>query len=294
MKTSILITGGSGFIGRNLVESLGGRYSVLAPTRQEMNLLEPDSVASYLTAHPVDVLIHSATTPGHRNAKPAPVLENNLRMFFNLLSNRRRFGKFINLGSGSEYDMRHYKPRMDESYFGAHIPDDPSGFSKFITSRFLEQDPSAVNLRLFGVYGKYEDYQIRFISNAICKALSGRPITIKQNRRFDYVFVDDLGPILTRFIEAAFPEKSYNVTTDEPIELRTLAEIVRETIGVPSLEIRIAEPGMGTEYTGSNTRLKRDLPGLTFTPPRQAVARLAEWYRSNRQVIREEALLVDK
>ncbi len=59
-----------------------------------------------------------------------------------------------------------------------------------------------MELRLFGVFGPHEDYAIRFISNAICKALFGLPITLRQNRTFSYLFIDDLGPIVERFLTA--------------------------------------------------------------------------------------------
>ena len=40
----------------------------------------------------------------------------------------------------------------------------------------------AVELRPFGVYGPGEDYAIRFISNACCKALLGMPVTLRRDR----------------------------------------------------------------------------------------------------------------
>ena len=55
-----------------------------------------------------------------------------------------------------------------------------------------------MELRLFGVFGRHEDYAIRFISNAICKTLFDLPITLRQNRTFSYLYVDDLGPIVER------------------------------------------------------------------------------------------------
>jgi nucleoside-diphosphate-sugar epimerase len=36
----IFLTGGSGFIGRSILEKLSKKYEIYAPTRQELNLVE--------------------------------------------------------------------------------------------------------------------------------------------------------------------------------------------------------------------------------------------------------------
>ena len=49
-------------------------------------------------------MVHSATTPAHRNAKdPQQIAFKNLRMFLNLSRNGDCFSRFILLGSGAEY-----------------------------------------------------------------------------------------------------------------------------------------------------------------------------------------------
>ena len=52
------------------------------------------------------------------------------------------------------------------------------------------------NLRLFGVYGKYERYDLRPVSNNILRALSGLPIKIYQDMKLDYLFIDIMYPNL--------------------------------------------------------------------------------------------------
>ena len=129
----VLITGGTGFIGRNLVELMTSKYKVLAPPRQQMDLLDGDSVSRFFRQYQIDVVIHSATTPGHRNApKVTDLVARDLRMFFNLVHNADKFGKMIFLGSGAAYDMLYYQPKMEEEYFDTHIPVDEGGFSKYI------------------------------------------------------------------------------------------------------------------------------------------------------------------
>ncbi len=291
---NILVTGGSGFIGRNIVEYFKGGHTVLAPTHGELELTDEDAVRQYFSSHKIDIVIHSATKPGHRNAKDATRLfHNNTRMFFNLARCAGSFQKMLVLSSGAIYDMRYYQPKMREEYFDTHVPDDEHGLSKYVCAKYLERTDNIVELRLFGVFGKYEDYAIRFISNAICKTLFDLPITLRQNRRFDYLFVDDLMPILEHFLFNKGEFSSYNVTPDHAVELKLLAEKVK-SISKKNLPIVIAQDGMGMEYSGDNTRLHREMPTLVFAPIDIAIATLFRWYQENMHSIDRECLLVDK
>ena len=291
----ILLTGGSGFIGKNISESfLAEKYQILAPSHSELDLLEQDSVREYFDKNKIDVIIHSACKPGHRNAKdPTGIFYSNTRMFYNLLSQKNKWQKMIMLGSGAVYGCRHYKPKMSEEYCGKNIPTDEHGFSRYVMAKQAETYENIYELRLFGVFGKYEDWQIRFISNAICKTLYDLPITIKQNRKFDYVYVDDLMPILDYFIENDTDGKVFNVTPDCSTELARLAEIVNQISG-KNLPIEIQLGGLGDEYSGENTLLKSEIKNMTFAPHRKTIEELYKWYALRKKDIDKTALLVDK
>lgn len=295
MSKRILLTGGSGFIGRNLLESpLARKYELVAPRHAELELLDEDAVAGFLRDGRFDAVIHNAAKPGHRNAKePGKVFYENTRMFFNLARNAARFGKMIVIGSGAAYDMRHYRPKMREDYFDAHVPADEHGLCKYVCGKYIEKADNITDLRVFGIYGKYEDYAIRFISNMICKALFGLPLTMKQNRRFDYLWVEDLFPVLEYFIENRPAHKAYNVTPDSSVELLELARLVLKAAG-KELPIQAAQPGLGTEYSGDNARLKGEVKGLSFTAHEAAIAKLYSWYEQNKASIDRQVLLADK
>ena len=57
----ILLTGGSGFIGRNILEShLSEKHEIQAPKSFELNLLDSLSVDEYFKGKEFDVVLHSA------------------------------------------------------------------------------------------------------------------------------------------------------------------------------------------------------------------------------------------
>lgn len=292
----ILLTGASGFIGKNIKESfLSEKYHIFAPDRTELDCFNDASVERFFSNKSFfDVVIHSAAKPGHRNASETTALFNtNSRMIFNLLKYKDSWGKLLNMGSGAIYDMEHYQPKMKEEYFGTHIPSDEHGYNKYIFGSLFPHYKNAIDFRIFGIFGKFEDYAIRFISNAICKSLVDLPITIRKNRKFDYVFIDDLLPILDYFISNDVKYSEYNITPDKSIELLKVAELVREISG-KKIPIKIAEAGLGLEYSGDNTRLKNEYRGVKFTPVEIAIEKLFDWYKINLPNIKKDLLLIDK
>jgi UDP-glucose 4-epimerase len=289
----LLITGGSGFIGRNLVEGLAGEFDILAPAHGELELLDSGAVDRFFRENEVDVVVHSATRPGHRKVKDTSDLVScNARMLLNLMRNEGSYRKMVLLTSGAVYDSRHYLPKMDEDYFDTHVPEDDTGFSKYVCSRLSGLSDKVVELRPFGVFGRYEDWQIRFISNMICKALYDLPLTMRQNRRFDYIYIDDLVRVVRYFISHDQGYKAYNVTPDLSVELESLARMVRDLHG-RTLDIVVDRPGMGLEYSGDNRRLRREMGELSFTDHREALSRLYQWYKANLTSIEREKLLID-
>lgn len=291
---NILITGGGGFIGRNLVEYLSKKHKIFAPTHKELELLDEKAVKDYFRDRKFDVVIHGAVRPAHRNAKDhSNQLYNNLRIFFNVIRNSKAFGKMIFLSSGAVYDASQALSKVKEGDFGIRIPADEHGFSKYIIAKHIEKLDNVVELRIFGIFGKYEDYAIRFISNAICKAIFDLPITIKQNRKFDYLFIDDLLPVIDYFIENKGSLKTYNVTPDKAVELLSLAEKIKIISG-KDLSIVMGNRTMGIEYSGDNSRLKNEMRTLKLTPIDPAIQKLYGWYLENRSSISKETLLANK
>lgn len=290
----VLVTGGSGFIGRNIVEQLRDDYEILAPAHAELELTDAGAVAANLAARPVQAVIHCAVRPGHRNAAdPSLQLERNLRMFFNLARCAGHWERMIYLSSGAVYDIAAPIVRAREDEAGARVPRDEHGFSRFVIAQCLRDGLPIVELRPFGVFGKYEDYAIRFISNAICKSLFDLPVTLRQDRRFSYLFIDDLMPVLSHFLEGAPRSGAFNVVPDEPVTLLSLARKVVAASG-KDLPIVVAREGLGLEYTGDNAKLKAEMPALHTTPIDDAVADLFDWYEANKEQLVYDALLVDK
>ena len=288
----ILATGSTGFIGKNIKEQLCNNYEIVSPGHQELDLFNEQRVEKFLKEGCFDIIIHAANTNNTRNKTVTPYdsLNGNLRMFFNLERCKDYYGKMYYFGSGAEYDMQHYIPDMKEDYFDTHVPADPYGFSKYIMSKSCMKDGNIYDLRLFGVYGKYEELERRFISNAICRALKGKDITIQKNVYFDYLWIDDLCDIMRWFIENEPTHRHYNVCRGSKIDLYTLACMVREILDV-DCDIVVGEPGLKPEYTGDNLRLLSEIGDFQFTGFEESIYKLCEYYKANIDMIDENMFM---
>jgi UDP-glucose 4-epimerase len=290
----LLITGSSGFIGRNLAEYFALRYEVSAPSSSELNLLDAPAVRNYLCANRFDAVIHAATARSNRRlGTPADLLDRNCRMFFNLVGNDGLFGKMIHFGSGAEYTRAGLPARVREDYFNTSVPTDPYGFSKYICAKYIERSERIVNLRLFGVFGQYEDYAVRFISNACCRTVKGLPIVIRQDVVFDYLYVNDLAKITDWFVNHEPHCKAYNVCSGAGVALTNLAEMIAGVSG-RNPEVIVTTGGLAPEYTADNALLLNEIGGYAFSKMSACIEELYSWYRSQEQDIDRESLLFDE
>jgi hypothetical protein len=102
----------------------------------------------------------------------------------------------------------------------------------------------------------YEDYGIRFISNAICRTLFDLPITLRQDRRFSYLFIHDLMPVVDWALVGQPAHVAYNVAPDWTDSLYDLGLLVSSRSG-KDVPVLVAAEGYGKEYSADNARLRQ-------------------------------------
>lgn len=275
----VLLTGGSGFVGKNLLEQLSSHHAITAPTHNELDLLDEKAVERFFNANEFGVVIHTAgpgVVPGQANV--SGIADDTLRMFKNIAGSLKTDQRMIFLGSGAEYDKRKDLIGIKEQSFGESEPADEYGLAKYECSKIIETRENITNLRCFGVYGKYENTK-RFISAAILSALHDQPIVIRQNVVYDFLYIDDLVKIIDYFITNKPKEKFYNAVSGNKIDLVTLANIVKEIIPSHSA-IVVEQQGLQKEYSANNSRLLKEIPDFQFTSPQKGIEKLSEYYKN--------------
>lgn len=285
---NILITGARGFVGRHLKEMLDGRYHIFAPLHSELELLDYDALEQYITTNAIDVIVHAAIHVPMFNGAEKEFF-NDMQMFMNLEKISHRIEKLIYFGSGAEFDKRFDISMVKEDDLGHTIPTSEYGLAKYTMNAIARRSDNIYNLRLFGIFGKYELWNIKFLSNLCCKAVFDLPLTVRKECYFDFLPIQDLPDIVAWFIDNQPDWHDYNVCYGEQFKLTELAQLVREVSG-KNLSLTLLSEERNMDYSADNTRLKKQIPHLRLTPIKEALADLYVYYDTHRELIDVEVL----
>lgn len=222
-RDSVLITGGAGFIGSNIVRKLlQKKYNLNLILKKTTNLWRIRDVLSELKIYEGDLLdkeslkkivhkirpsiiIHLATFSDYRNQEDFEQMVNvNMIGTMNLLLASREidYQIFVNTGSSSEYGFKD-KPMNEKeilepiSFYAA-----TKASATLLCQTFSREYKKPIaTLRPFSVYGPYED-QGRFIPTIIRSVLEKKPIRLTPgNQRRDFIYIDDVADIYMKTIK---------------------------------------------------------------------------------------------
>ena len=249
----ILITGGSGFIGRNIIKFLGPDYDIYTPTSSQLDLTNPEEVEKYFQNKFFDVVIHCAIEGGRRNVQDtAFTLQNNLKMFFNLMNNRDRFDRFINFSSGADFDKKKHininNHNLEKSY-----PIQPYDMSKNIISRVLKNSPRCYNFRVYGVFG-IDEAEDRFITSNLKRYKEHNPIEIHQNRYWDFFYIKDLINVIKYYIDNPKYDldNEMDLVYQDLLSLKDIADLING-LDYNKVEIKIDNNTRDLDYLGNKS-----------------------------------------
>ena len=138
MKIAVL--GANGFLGKFICNSLKEElYEVLPITRKDLDLLNFNEVKNWLVQNSPDIIVNCAISveKGKYDVINFDHIKNNLGIFLNFYNNDQHFNRFINIGSGAEFDLSRDINSATESEIFDRIPNDSYGYSKNTISRLI-------------------------------------------------------------------------------------------------------------------------------------------------------------
>jgi GDP-L-fucose synthase len=253
MKIAIL--GSRGFVGRNISNYLDINHTVTNVTRDTLDLLDQNAVNQFLKENLFDVVINCAAVM--TNNETLYDTYNNLGMFMNFYKNSNLFGKFINTGSGAEFDRSTSIDSASEIEIFSHLPTDSYGFGQNIKSRLCFEKDNFYTIRIFNCFGQGEKETRLFP-----RLLSNQKITI-HDRYFDYFSISDLLTVVDHCIENSWEDHDINAVYTEKYKI---SEIVKKFCNLQNIEPNFTIiPSNNDNYTGNGKKLqsmKLNLKGL--------------------------------
>jgi len=324
-KQTILVTGGAGFIGSELVRQLAGagfrvrvvdnlvngrRENLDDVLDQDIELIVADvrdlsSMGSLLCD--VDVVFHLACL-GVRHSIHSPIEnhEVNASATLGLLNAARNNSvkRFVYVSSSEVYGTARTAPITEEH---PTLPMTVYGASKLAgesyTRAFWEtyRYPTVV-LRPFNAYGPrchHEGDSGEVIPKFLLRCLAGKPMVIfgdgTQTR--DFTFVGDTARgILAAGLSDASIGQTINLGSGREIQIRELATTIARTVGRADAEIVHVEPRPGDvlRLLADSSKAKKLLQFESTVPLREGIARLRDWYlnqdKSPEQLLEEEVV----
>jgi|LakMenEpi03Aug12_release.lakeMendotaPanAssembly.Ray.scaffolds.fasta_scaffold00044_9 dTDP-4-dehydrorhamnose reductase len=209
----ILITGENGYIAKSLYESLKDKYNITAIGRKNFDLTNYKLLDSYLKHTYFDVVIHCAVTGGSRlKTDTFGDMDNNLKMYYNLLNCNDRFGKLIHFGSGAEI----------------HSPESPYGLSKRVIAKSISEIDNFYNIRIYAVFDENE-LDTRFIKSNIKRYINKEPMLV-QNKKMSFFYMKDLVTLVNHYIQSSSSSllKESNCAYVNSTSLLDIANIINE------------------------------------------------------------------
>lgn len=225
----LFLSGGSGMVGRNILEhAYASQHTILAPRRSELDLLDGDAVDEYLLRHKPDAVIHAAGTVGGIQANiaaPVSFLSDNLNMGMNVLLGARRaeIPRLLNIGSSCMYPRMATNPLREETILSGELEPTNEGYAiaKITCARLCEYINKEVPSFLYktiipcNLYGRHDKFDpnkshmipavVRKISEAVESKSNIVDVWGTGKARREFMYAGDLADFvfaaITRFAD---------------------------------------------------------------------------------------------
>ena len=318
----ILVTGGAGFIGSNLVDkllSLGAFVRVLdnfstgkrenlvsAAENSNFELLEGDirdRAACDRAVQGMDVVLHQAALGSvPRSIKdPATTIGVNVFGFTNILHSAVENGvkRFVFASSSSVYGDEKSLPKVEEKTGTALSPYAISKQSnETIALNFAAiYGIEVIGLRYFNVFGPRQDPAGAYaavIPKFIASLLGHRSPVINGDGTYsrDFTYVDNAvqANILAAAADKEACSKMYNVACGSELDLNGLFNILKNTLGAEDAAISGIAPVYGEKRAGDIphsladiSRAEKYLGYQVLVPVAEGLAKTCAWYASGKE-----------
>jgi len=300
-KKKILVLGGTGFIGSNLLYTLDkDKFEVMSISMNlskfpvenvtyihddinnlsDKNLIKIKNIDFHYIINLSGYIDHSLFKDRGNQS-----IENHfiaLTKIIKILS-RKNLKLFLQVGSSDEYG--NMPAPQHENY--RESPISPYSLAKVAATHFLqmlyrtEKFPSAI-FRLFLTYGPRQDKK-RFLPQIISSCLNDATFDVSEGQQLrDFCYIDDvIQAILLALDNPNIHGEVLNIASGQPISVREVTEFIQLTIGkgYPEYGKIKYRPGENMKLFANIDKAKRILGWEPRTSFEEGIRKTIEWFK---------------
>ncbi len=296
----ILVTGGQGFIGKNLIHELRQRGNKVIPC-DVLHSSDPDyvrcDVSKYrhieriLENQDIDYVYHAAAEYGRWNGEDH--YENlwltNCVGTKNILTAQAKYGfKMVFFGSAEVYGDFDGVMKEDVMEKVPIKQMNDYAISKWanelqIRNSALMHNTESVIVRLFNVYGPHEHYSPYrgVVPVFIYRGLSGLPYTVYKGHKRTFEYVDDIARTLANIPDLFNPGEIYNLGSSTQYTIEDLSLLIMRYTGHDKrlIEFKGEESFTTRSKIADCSKAEKDLNHKITISLEEGIKRTVDWFR---------------
>lgn len=300
----VCITGGSGFLGTNIVDCFKSKnVEVFVPKHKDYDLTKLEDAKKMIDDSGARIVIHAAADVGglgYITKNTASIFRNNLNMTINILEASAYVEKLVLLGSACAYPgdslyLSGGKLKEDVFLSGAmHDSVEGYGFSKramYIGAKAYQKQHGlkSIFLLLGSMYGYHDKYNPN--ESHVVAALIKKFVDAKHNRDKqvvcwgtgkpirEFLFAGDCAEAIYIATEKYDKLDPLNVGTGIGTTIKELAEIIKDAVKYDGEIVWDTSKPDGTmEKVLDTGKMERELKWKPKTSFKDGIKRTVDWY----------------
>src|SRR5579859_756052 len=307
IQSRVLVTGGSGFLGKQLLQVLAerGYQHVLAPRHAEYDLTRADQVAACLADLRPDAIVHLAAVVGGigaNRARPGEFFYQNLIMGVELMERARLAGvqKFVAIGTICAYPKFTPVPFREDDLWDGYPEETnaPYGLAKkmlLVQAQAYRQQFgfNGVYLLPTNLYGPGDNFHptdahvipdmIRKCQDAVDSGVDAITLWGTGNPTREFLYVRDCAEGVIAALEQYNGGEPVNLGSGEEIRIGDLAHLIAAATGFEG-EIRFdtSQPDGQPRRKVDASRAKTEFGWQSTTSFPDGLRATVDWYRATR------------
>lgn len=279
MKEKILVTGGTGLVGSHFVETCQ-EFTLFAPKREELNLLDQKSIEQYLIKNNPDWIVNFAAftdvnaaefQKGDTDGKAWQVNVESVQNLLNAFKSRNIIQISTdmvfpgNLSQPGPYEEDDLPPETDEQLTWY-------GWTKNRAEKLIKERKGIILRIIYPVRANY-DAKLDYIRGALKKFSGGKMHPLFNDQQISIAYIPEVSETITRIIKA----EKFNVfhcSSDITTPFELISRVISELGGdISSLQSSSVEEFLKTQenkarypiYGGLKTKKTEDLLETHFS-----------------------------